>query len=227
MHLTRRSLLQHLSIAGAVCALWAPRLAFAATGHEQDWQWLEGNWDVYHERLRDRLVGSTTWDKFGGKCALLRRRWAVSATSTIACCTCPRARTARSPRAPSIRRPTNGPSGGWTAAWPASWIRRCAADSRETKASSRAADVHKGTPVTVRFRWHETNSKRPMVGPVASPPTRARAGRPTGATTSRAPAHSPRAFRWMQARPSATEAADWAFLAGQWRVRNRQPQGRR
>ena len=69
MQLTRRALLQNLSIAGAACALSAPRLASAAGGHEQDWKWLEGNWDVWHERLRERLVGSTTWDKFGGKCS--------------------------------------------------------------------------------------------------------------------------------------------------------------
>ena len=71
MNITRRAMLENISLASAACALGAPRLAAAATaatsGHEADWSWLEGNWDVYHERLRDRLVGSTTWDKFDGK----------------------------------------------------------------------------------------------------------------------------------------------------------------
>jgi hypothetical protein len=66
MNTTRRALLQHFSLATAAMALGMPRLA-RADGHDQDWQWLVGNWDVWHERLRKRLAGSTTWDKFAGK----------------------------------------------------------------------------------------------------------------------------------------------------------------
>jgi hypothetical protein len=69
MKLTRRGFIERLSLASAACAVVSPRLAPAnpAAGHEKDWQWLVGNWDVWHERLRGRLEGSTTWDKFAGK----------------------------------------------------------------------------------------------------------------------------------------------------------------
>jgi hypothetical protein len=30
---------------------------------------LLGNWDVWHVRLKDRLVGSTEWQEFAGKSA--------------------------------------------------------------------------------------------------------------------------------------------------------------
>jgi hypothetical protein len=47
----------------------------AATGveldkHARDWDWLVGNWDVWHRRLKDRLAGSNDWEEFTGKSAL-------------------------------------------------------------------------------------------------------------------------------------------------------------
>lgn len=35
-----------------------------------DWAWLEGNWDVRHRRLRQRLAGDTRWDEFAGESAV-------------------------------------------------------------------------------------------------------------------------------------------------------------
>jgi hypothetical protein len=42
----------------------------AATGHEHDWDWLVGRWNVAHRRLKGRLVGSTQWEEFSGTSVL-------------------------------------------------------------------------------------------------------------------------------------------------------------
>lgn len=42
----------------------------ALTGHEHDWDWLVGRWNVKHRRLKGRLVGSTTWEEFDGTSTL-------------------------------------------------------------------------------------------------------------------------------------------------------------
>jgi len=36
------------------------------TGHEHDWDWLVGRWNVRHRRLKERLTGSTQWEEFAG-----------------------------------------------------------------------------------------------------------------------------------------------------------------
>jgi hypothetical protein len=36
-------------------------------GHEHDWDWLIGRWDVRHRKLQGRLVGSSTWAEFDGR----------------------------------------------------------------------------------------------------------------------------------------------------------------
>jgi len=50
--LTRRECLALLAASGAT-----PFLPASAATREQDWTWLLGNWDVWHSRLKDRLVG--------------------------------------------------------------------------------------------------------------------------------------------------------------------------
>lgn len=41
--------------------------AAVAAAHTHDWEWLLGNWDVWHRRLKDRLAGSDDWEEFPGK----------------------------------------------------------------------------------------------------------------------------------------------------------------
>lgn len=48
----------------------AAQPAPALTGHEHDWDWLVGSWNVKHRRLKGRLVGSTTWEEFNGTSTL-------------------------------------------------------------------------------------------------------------------------------------------------------------
>jgi hypothetical protein len=42
----------------------------AATGHEHDWDWLVGRWNVRHHKLKARLAGSAEWEDFAGTSVL-------------------------------------------------------------------------------------------------------------------------------------------------------------
>ena len=221
MDLTRRALLQHLSIAGAACAFGAPKLASAgsATGHEHDWQWLVGNWDVYHERLRDRLVGSNTWDKFNGRTSM----WpTLGGLGNIDDCLLYLPSGSYRAFAPRAFDPVSKQWNIW-------WLDGRAAAKLDppvrggfsgTEGEFRGDDVHKGTPVTVRFRWHETASQRPWWDQSFSTD-----GGQSWETNWR------NYFTRTQATPTsvsldanekvAEQAGDWAFLVGQWRVQNK------
>jgi hypothetical protein len=215
---TRREFLQQLSLAGAACALGATRLTTAAeAGHERDWQWLEGNWDVYHERLRDRLVGSTTWDKFDGKSAFWHTLGGLGniddnllnlPSGTY--------------RAFSAR--TFDPATNHWAIW---WLDGRTAGKLDPPVRGGFAgaegeffgnDVHKGTPVVVRFRWHETQGKRPWWDQAFSTDERRswEINWRNYFTRTRAEA-TPIP---LEAAPSPA-ANDWKFLVGKWQVKNR------
>ncbi len=219
MHLTRRALLQQLSIAGAACVAGTARVACAASGHENDWQWLEGNWDVWHERLRERLVGSTTWDKFGGKCS----SWpTLGGLGNVDDCLLYLPSGTYRAIAPRAFDPATGQWSIW-------WLDGRMAGKLDppvrggftaAEGEFHGPDVYQGTPVTVRFRWHETGSKRPHWD--------------QGFSTDQGRSWEinwRNYFTRTSARPTsvpldagetvAAEAADWAFLVGQWRVRNR------
>lgn len=64
----RATILAALAMSGGGGALAATSQAPASapTGHEHDWDWLVGKWNVKHERLNGRLVGSTEWETFDG-----------------------------------------------------------------------------------------------------------------------------------------------------------------
>jgi hypothetical protein len=229
MTLTRRELLQHFSLAGAACALGTPGLAAAdaaaEAGHEQDWQWLVGNWDVYHERLRDRLVGSTTWDKFGGKC----NSWpTLGGLGNVDDCLLYLPAGTYRAFAPRAFDPA-------TNQWNIWWLDGRMASQLDppvrggfkgSEGEFQGADVHKGTPVTVRFRWHETNSPRPWWDQSFSTD-----GGRSWETNWR------NYFTRTQAKPAPLAldpgeavheaASDWAFLAGNWKVHNQRLKGGR
>jgi hypothetical protein len=40
--------------------------------HRHDWDWLAGNWNVRHRRLRERLTGNTEWQEFDGTCRMVQ-----------------------------------------------------------------------------------------------------------------------------------------------------------
>ena len=219
MQLTRRALLQNLSIAGAACALSTPRPASAAGGHEQDWKWLEGNWDVWHERLRERLVGSTTWDKFGGKCASSRTLGGLGNIDDCLLYLPSGSYRAFAPRAfdPATRKWSIWWLDGRTAGRLDPPVR---GDFTGNEGEFHGADVHKGTPVSVRFRWHETNSQRPHWDQSFST-DRGKSWEINWRNYFTRTSAQPSSVPLDAGETVAAEAANWAFLAGQWRVRNR------
>ena len=218
MILTRRALLGHLSIAGALYSV-TPRLLAAAAGHEHDWDWLLGNWDVYHERLRDRLVGSTTWDKFAGKSSFWTTLGGFGNVDDNLLYL-----PAGAYRAISVR--TFDPARRQWSIW---WLDGRTASKvdppviggfSDDEGEFQGADVHKGTPVTVRFRWHEIHGKRPWWDQGFSTDGgknweinwRNYFTRTSTATT-------PIPLDAAEKMPA--EVNDWKFLVGRWRVRNR------
>ena len=220
MKITRRTFLEGVSIGGAACALGSAPSTFAnAGGHDADWQWLAGNWDVWHERLRGRLEGSTTWDKFGGKsnCWLTLGGLGTIDDNLLYLPT-------GTYHAVGVR--AFDPVTNHWAIW---WLdgRRAARLDPPVRGSFsgdegefQGPDVHNGTPVTVRFRWHETRSKRPHWDQAYS----ADGGktweinwRNYFTRTSAVPTPVPRETGEI----APAEAADWSFLAGKWNVRNR------
>ncbi|MGH8095702.1 twin-arginine translocation signal domain-containing protein [Stenotrophomonas indicatrix] len=44
--------------------------AHAGRDHANDWRWLQGNWNVRHRRLQERLVADTRWVDFTGTSAV-------------------------------------------------------------------------------------------------------------------------------------------------------------
>jgi hypothetical protein len=219
MQLTRRALLQSLSVAGAACAFGAPRLTTSADGRERDWKWLEGNWNVWHERLRERLVGSTTWDEFGGKCASFPTLGGLGNVDDCLLYLPSGTYRAIAPRA-------FDPATGTWSIW---WLDGRMAGKLDppvrggfagNEGEFQGTDVHEEIPVTVRFRWHETNSERPHWDQAFSTDGGKNweiNWRNYFTRTGTAPVSVP-----LDAGETvAAEAADWAFLAGQWRARNR------
>ena len=219
MNISRRELLQNLSLAGAACALGAPRLTTAAApDHSKDWDWLTGNWDVYHERLRDRLAGSTTWDKFAGKSAFWHTLGGLGNIDD---------NLLHLPsgmyRAFSAR--TYDPATNQWAIW---WLDGRTAGKldppvrggfTQDEGEFFGSDTWKGTPVTVRFRWHETHGKRPWWDQGFSTDDRKTweiNWRNYFTRTQAVATPIP-----LEAAESASAPPDWSFLVGQWRVRNR------
>ena len=65
--LTRRECLALMAASGLV-----PLAEASGNSRAGDWDWLLGNWDVAHSRLKDRLVNSSEWQEFAGKSAFWR-----------------------------------------------------------------------------------------------------------------------------------------------------------
>jgi hypothetical protein len=217
MNFTRRALLERFSV--AALALAAPRIASAGSaGPEMDWDWLTGNWDVWHRRLKKRLAGNDEWDEFAGKSAFWHTLGGLGNIDDNLLYL-----PAGTYRAISLR--AFDPA---TRKWAIWWLDgRTAAQLDPPVIGGFAGDegefigtdTYQGKPVVVRFRWHEVHGKRPHWDQAFSPDggkswetnwrnyfTR------TSATASPVP---------RLEEPAPAEAADWSFLVGRWRVRNR------
>lgn len=67
---TLLSALGALSLTAAGWPAWASELSSDRPDGAADFDFLIGHWDVTHRRLRQRLVGDTDWETFGGTCDL-------------------------------------------------------------------------------------------------------------------------------------------------------------
>lgn len=203
-------------------ALLAASTAFparpaAGLRHEQDWDWLLGSWDVFHSRLKDRLVGSNEWQEFAGKSAFWTAMGGLGNLDDNSL-----QLPAGDYRGLSIR--AFDPKKSSWAIW---WL-----DGRNPERIDPPVrggfhgdegefigmDTYKGIPITVRFRWHEVRGKRPWWDQAFSTNgggtweinwrnyfTR------TNATATALP----------RLADDPPEARAWDFLVGKWKVRNR------
>jgi hypothetical protein len=212
----RRDALACLGAAGGLAAFGLPRAAFGADPalHRHDWDWLVGNWNVSHRRLRERLANSDDWQEFGGKSAL----WLVlDGLGTID---------------DNIIEIPGGSYRGLTVrtydpasdSWAIRWI-----DGRDPSiidppvigGFSNGEGVFTGSftfkdrPITARFRWHDVHSDRPNWDQAFS--------------TDGGQSWEINWRNWFtrtSAQPSALPLLanapdDFAFLAGRWNVRHR------
>jgi hypothetical protein len=172
--LSRRDFIKALTMAGGAAALGLPGLALARSGqsamtagsapdpaaHTRDWDWLVGNWDVWHRRLKERLVGDTHWEEFKGKSAL----WlAMGGLGTIDdnIVELP----GETYRGLTLRAFDPG-----TGKWSIWWL-----DGRDPTdieppvhggfhgdiGTFMGRDTFKGRPILVRFRWQDIHGARP------------------------------------------------------------------
>ena len=149
--LTRR---ECLALMGAAAAPASVLAGAASASHERDWAWLLGNWDVWHVRLKDRLVGSTEWQEFSGKSAFWQTLGGLGNVDDNSL-----ALPAGDYRGLSVR--AFDPA---TSRWAIWWLDGRNPEHidppvrggfRGDEGEFIGTDVYKGTPVTVRFRWHE------------------------------------------------------------------------
>jgi hypothetical protein len=215
MPLTRRALLERLSL--AALASGVTRIA-SAVGPEQDWDWLTGDWDVWHRRLKKRLAGNDDWDEFAGKSSFWHTLGGLGNVDDNLLHL-----PAGTYRAISLR--AFDPA---TRKWAIWWLDGRTAEKLDPpviggftgdEGEFIGNDIFEGKPVIVRFRWHEVRSKRPHWDQAFSPDngkTWETNWRNYFTRTNTTASPIPRVEG-----PAPAQASDWSFLVGRWRVRNR------
>ncbi|MBB6093201.1 hypothetical protein HNQ60_002079 [Povalibacter uvarum] len=211
--LTRRHFITRATLAGSALAIGIPVFA-GPVDHSRDWRWLVGNWDVFHRRLKDRLVGSNEWEEFGGKSAL----WlTLNGLGTID------DNIVELPggtyRGVTLRA-FDPATGKWSIWWidgrdPTSIDVPVVGGFEGDHGTFLGRDVLKGRPIVMRFRWQDIHSSRPWWEQAFSTDE--------GATwevnwrnyfTRTASTPTPL--------PSLADAPkDFDFLVGRWKVRHR------
>ncbi len=215
---TRREILAGMLATGAASFISGARAESpAASGHARDWDWLLGDWDVFHSRLKDRLVKSTEWQEFKGRSSFWTTLGGMGNVDDDIV-----ELPAGIYRGLSLR--AFDPK---TSSWAIWWV-----DGRNPEridppvrggfkgdeGEFSGPDVYKGTPVTVRFRWHEVRSKRPWWDQAYSTD-----GGKTWEINWRnyfTRTH-PTASGQPRIEGDPPETRQWDFLVGQWKVRNR------
>lgn len=202
-----------LVVAGGAAALGFPRAAGArvAADHSRDWAWLEGNWKVWHRRLRTRLARSNEWDEFAGKSALWLTMGGLGTIDD---------NVLELPdgtyRALGIRA-FDPASDKWSIWWldgrnPTRIDPPVMGGFEGDSGLFTGRDTFNDRPITVRFRWHEIHGPRPHWDQAFSTD----GGK-------RWEVNWQNAFTRTHATPTPFEASssDFDFLVGRWIVRHR------
>ena len=200
--------------AARVCAGKSAASNAAGAEHTHDWQWLVGNWDVWHQRLRERLANDTHWDEFAGKSACWLTMGGLG-TIDDNLLELP----GGTYRALGIRA-FNAQTGKWAIWWldgrnPTSIEPPVMGGFDSNEGLFAGRDTFKGRPITMRFRWHDIHGAKPNWDQAFSTDD--------GATweinwrnyftrTAATPTPLPRL---------ADANHDWDFLVGSWSVRHR------
>ena len=207
-----------LRVSGSTLAGTAVALAkdTGVAAPARDWEWLVGNWNVWHRRLRERLVGSTQWDEFAGRSVLWSTMGGLGNVDDN-----------------ELELP-GGTYRGLTVRafdpesrnWSIWWLDGRNAGKLDPPVVGRfegstgtfiGRDVHKGTPVTVRFRWNDVHGPRPWWEQAFSTD----GGNNWEVNwrnyfTRTSPTPTP-----LQSLPREGAQKDFDFLVGTWKVRNR------
>jgi hypothetical protein len=219
----RRDFLVHLAAAGASAALGLSVHEAARAGgsapakslsHARDWDWLTGNWDVRHSRLKERLAGSHEWQEFGGKSAFWTVMGGLGNTDDNIVDL-----PGDSYRGLSIRA-FDSVSGTWAIWWldgrnPTHIDPPVRGGFDGDTGTFIGRDTLRGKPIVMRFHWRDLHGPRPWWEQAFSPDD--------GASweinwrnwfTRTAAVATPMPLR-------ADAPQDWDFLVGDWRVRHR------
>jgi hypothetical protein len=228
---TRRNVLGALTVLGGAAALGVPfgatasraaalaEQALDSASRTRDWEWLIGQWDVAHRRLKERLAGSTEWETFNGRSALWLTLGGLGTVDDNLL-----GLPGGTYRATGIR--AFNPANGQWAIW---WL-----DGRHPtridppvygrfdidSATFIGHDTFEGRPIQVRFRWLDIHGRHPLWEQAFSPDG--------GATweinwhmkfTRTSSAEQPLPAEGGGTPPDVPD--DWAFLEGLWDVRHR------
>jgi hypothetical protein len=199
-----------LSGLGRAAAHVAPDLAARA----RDWQWLVGNWDVWHRRLKERLAGSNDWEEFAGRSACWLTMGGLG-TIDDNIVELP----GETYRGLGIRA-YDPATGKWAIWWldgrnPARFDPPVLGGFDGDVGTFIGRDTFKGRPITMRFRWREIHGKRPWWEQAFSTDDGASwevIWRNWFTRTAAEPTPLPRL---------ADAPRDFDFLAGRWNVRHR------
>ena len=224
----RRLLIQTMAMAGSLAALHTPGRALMrpspgnaanAGAHRGDWQWLVGNWDVWHRRLKERLAGSDDWIEFTGRSACWLTMGGLG-TIDDNVLDLP----GGTYRGAGVRA-FDPATGKWSIWWidgrnPTRIDPPVVGGFEGDEGVFTGTDSFDGQPIDVRFRWHETRGKRPHWDQAFSTDggksweinwrnyfTR------TGA--------APTPLPLLDDSGISPRIHDWDFLAGRWNVHHR------
>ena len=212
--LGRREFMTHLAMTAGAMALGLPGVTSAGTDPARDWQWLSGNWDVWHSRLKERLAGNNDWQEFAGKSAFwMTMNGLGNVDDNIV------EIPSGTYRGLSLRA-FDSKTGKWSIWWldarnPTRIEPPVLGGFRGDEGEFIGQDTFKDRPIVVRFRWHEVHGKRPWWDQAFSTDN--------GATWE---INWRNYFTRTAAMPTplpkvADAPQDWDFLAGHWRVQHR------